>query len=471
MVRTSVVGLLAAILCLAAPDSKPGIRKLQSEALIDAARACPPEFASDALIRIATARVHDRKRKKELIEEAFRLATGAQNPYPLRAHAGSLVDTRSGYLSRAFEAQLDALSLECRAVAAMLPLDKQKARELFAEIPPLTLRRLDCEEPLYPDVSVFYTTLSDVAGQSFTPQEIARNEQANFVAGYARSLTSPVQTGPMARAITTIAMSRANKEELAGAFSTTLGEIRGDDRTFSSALYETLHSAGDLAAHCKQMGIPNVVLLQTVREYLLRHLNSRRCADALQTEKRARPIDHFNHVLRAAVFPLNVEIPPIMDSESAPAELAGSIKVHEYWQTPQAKKLLDKFSRLRMTVPALSSPQEKKAEWMTGYDNFLNDLADWKEESEDSVADYFHQKCVLLTGLLDLAPSGIVRAKILRSYLGFLGQHYFQNQSRIEWFQHVKDLLGQSATPQTLDQFRGSPNPVIGLYADLVPLH
>ncbi len=106
------------------------------EALIEDARIAPGEFAADALLRIVeSGRVTDRDWRRDLSEEAFRLAANAQQQMRRTYLAGSNVDTRTGYLSMAFDLKLDALSLRCRAVRAMLGVDKQKARELFSEIP------------------------------------------------------------------------------------------------------------------------------------------------------------------------------------------------------------------------------------------------------------------------------------------------------------------------------------------------
>ena len=52
--------------------------------LADAARAAPPEFCADILLRIAASKRADAKWKRELIEEAFRTAAQAQARFARR---------------------------------------------------------------------------------------------------------------------------------------------------------------------------------------------------------------------------------------------------------------------------------------------------------------------------------------------------------------------------------------------------
>jgi len=57
------------------------------DALLDAARAAPAEFAADAMIRIAALDQLEKARRIELLEQAFQRASGAQQPY--KRHAPS----------------------------------------------------------------------------------------------------------------------------------------------------------------------------------------------------------------------------------------------------------------------------------------------------------------------------------------------------------------------------------------------
>ncbi|MFL6333971.1 MAG: hypothetical protein ACJ754_11720 [Pyrinomonadaceae bacterium] len=115
--------------------------------LIGATRSAPAELAADALIRLSESSVAlPTAEKVELLERAFDLAAGVQQPFKRSMISGN-ADTPSGYLSDAFELQLDALSLRCRAARAMAALDKRRARAMFDRISPkLALTPLGCED-------------------------------------------------------------------------------------------------------------------------------------------------------------------------------------------------------------------------------------------------------------------------------------------------------------------------------------
>ena len=88
------------------------------DAFVANATAAMPEVAADLLIKIAESRLlSDRQKRIELLEEAFRRSRDVQEKTRQKMWDGS-VDSRGGYLSAAFDQQLDALSLRCRVVKA-----------------------------------------------------------------------------------------------------------------------------------------------------------------------------------------------------------------------------------------------------------------------------------------------------------------------------------------------------------------
>src|SRR6202043_408591 len=139
-------------------------RPVEIENLISDARSLPADFAVEALVRIAQSnRVTDRRWKRELLDEAFRLTADLQEPIRRKAvpFSGLPVDTRPGYRSYAFDLKLDALSQRSRIITVMLELNNGHARDLLAEIPPgLSLHALTCNDTLVYDVSDFYDMVS-----------------------------------------------------------------------------------------------------------------------------------------------------------------------------------------------------------------------------------------------------------------------------------------------------------------------
>ena len=195
--------ILLPLLCAAA-DAPVGI-----DAVLDAARAAPAEFAADAMIRIAALGQLEKARRIELLEQAFQRASGAQQPY--KRHATFVrPDSPAVFLNRAYGLDLDAMSLRLRAIEGLLPLDAPKARDLFLQTPPPKTPPLKCDDFLIYDVGRFYDTLGSIARQSFTAQEAQAGEPFRLLERLAGAITSPVQVAPVARMLAAASVKDAD---------------------------------------------------------------------------------------------------------------------------------------------------------------------------------------------------------------------------------------------------------------------
>ena len=132
-------------------DTQQPKRPLETLALVDRARALPPEFSADILLRLAGSKLIGETRwKRESIEEAF--LAGAHAPLPYQQTANGLsTDSRAN--QAVWHNDLEALTLETRAVEAMLPIDPQRALALFQDIVAPEVPRLTCQDAATPDVS------------------------------------------------------------------------------------------------------------------------------------------------------------------------------------------------------------------------------------------------------------------------------------------------------------------------------
>jgi hypothetical protein len=437
---------------------------------INNVRSAQPEFAADLLIRLAESpKVADPAWKRELIEDAFRLAATVQQPIKRVALPSSPTDTRAGFLASAFGLKMDALSLQCRAVDAMLLIDKQKARELFGEIPKLQLQPLTCEDALVYDVSYFYSTLKKVVETSFSQKEVRNNEPLQLAESYIGRVVSPVELSPSIDVITSIKTSRSQLESLVYVFSKQLGSVSGDDRSFATSLFYVDRSIKNLAAQCLQVSISADGLLRAYRTYLIRHFSSSRCADndyILSKRAQSAVINDFNNDLRLKSEKNISEISP---DDIKPLKVEGIAKTQMHWQTPKASALLMKIKKLRFGSgdAPLSVIERESLDWQAEKEGFLKDLADWKKEDEKTEEDYFHQKSVLFRGLIELIPKETVREDLIRKFIEFLNSFDLSRGSRIEWFWQARFLLKD--TPHVA----GTSNPVptyVIRRSDLAPL-
>lgn len=479
------MGACAGVQAAEQPKHPPEI-----EALADRARSLPPEFAADALIRIAeSGKVADRNWKRGLLEDAFTFAAGAQQPYKRRAAVGGGTDARSGFTVRAFTQDLDACSLQCRAVNAMLALDAGKARELFNEIPPPRIPRLECEDALVYDVSAFYETLTKIVNTTFTAKELREEEHVAFAVRFLAGISSPAQVAPAAKMLAGLHVNPAQLEALTQSFSGALKGLSGDDRSFSWTVGpdSPLGSAIALLAETlKRQGISNYALLEGYRGYLANHFSGNRCELLLSSSSLITPggtppnpgfpeaATFFNDKLRAESFPPDIALAALTPDDLKPAKTEGGMKREAGWDSQEMTGLVTKYRRLVFGEGGQPySPEQKDGvEWRSQLDDYMGALASWTGNQSGDAADYFRQKCLLYTNLIGLVPNGRERDSVLRSLLAFLKQNSFQNENRIEWFYAVNSLLARVATdPRGLAQLaaemRECDDPVISLYASL----
>jgi hypothetical protein len=419
-------------------------RPLEVMLFINDVRSAQPEFAADLLMRIAASdKVSDATWKRELIEESFRLASATQQPFKRTALPSSPTDTRTGFLASAFGLNLDTLSLQCRAVNAMLSIDKQRARGLFREITKPQLQPLNCEDALVYDVSDFYATLKRIAETAFSQKEIKNNEPVQLMESYISQMLSPVEIAPVLDLITSTKLSTPQRESLVYVFSKAFGSISGDDHSFTQSLYYVDRGIKNLVTQCQQQGISIDESLRAYRIYLVRHFNAARCADnglILPRGAQSAVISDFNNDLR---LKSEKNILEILADDVKPSKIEGATKVHMHWQSPKASTLLTRIKELRFGSgkTPLTLTERDTLDWETRLSSFMKDLGDWKKEDEKSEEDYFHQKCVLLKSIIQLIPKKTSREDVIRGFVEFLNNFDLNRGSRIEWFWQAKFLF------------------------------
>lgn len=401
--------------------------------LADRARDLAPEFAADALLRIAAApAVTDVAWKREILEDAFHLAAAAQEPFARRNWTGS----PGGRFDKAYAQGLDASTLQSKAVWAMLAIDFKKARELFGEIPPPRIPRLTCDDALVYDVSSFYTTVGEVAARAFSPKEVADEEPVHLLLAYAADVTSPAQAAPVARMIAAASLKPAQFEALVNAFAGALAQLAGDDRSFTAAIAGGGEAAiADLSAECARRRTNAQPLTQAWRAYMARQTGDTRCADSAK------------------------------DGPKSTGQCA----------SPECRKLAAQFARLVVGPNGYGLTPEQKAtsEWGGELRQYLAALADWT--ADDDAIEYFQAKSRFYGDLFNLAPAGPERDLLLATLLSWLQGNAYRYDHSVEWFYPVNTLIIHAfadpvAMQRTVRDLRRCADPVIALYAQLEQL-
>jgi hypothetical protein len=452
--------------------------------LADRARSVPGEFAADALLRIAASRkITDPAWKLQLIEDAFAFAATAQEPYARRAWVGS----QAGIMDRAYAQGLDACTLQCRAVRAMLALNPKRGREMFEQIPPPRIPRLTCEDALVYDVSIFYATLGEVAAQGFNAKEVADEQPSHLMQRYVFDVSSPAQVGPIVRLLAGAPLKPAQLELLVNSFAGTLRQLSADDRSFSATIAgdEDASAVAGLASICARRQINPAPLLEAWRAYLVKHLSGARCADTTGADSASLSfgivanrvssepaytgplgaVRYFNENMRTG------SLQPITDEEVNPAKTEGKATAAGACESLQCRQLADMFKRLVLgpTGLALTDAEKSGGDWGGQLKDYLAALADWKG---DDPAECFPWKSRFYDQLFNVLPSGPDRDLVQNSLLAWLQESDYQREHHVEWFYPVNVLIIRAfADPSglrgTLRELQKAADPVIGLYVQL----
>ena len=400
--------------------------------LSDLAAAAPPEFSAEALLRmVESGKLADKNSRRDLIEKAFQLASSAKFAVRMEGVPGTTTDTASGSLGQAYGLRLDVLSLQSRAVEDMLPLDPSKARDLFGQMVKPALAPLTCDDALVYEPSEFYRALSAVVNGGFTPKEKAKEEHINLLLESLAQTTSPSQLAPLARAVENTGVTAVQQQILWVRFNGLLESMQPDARSFSASL----PALSDLSTPGTQAALEKY-----------RQKNHGCEIDSAQSSTAAS------------------------SGAQQSAAKSGTPKLDRYWQSANAQQLLQAGKKLRFvsSTQLLTEADRATPEWQQQLADYLNLIADWTADQEASPTVYYHERCLVYTGLLDLVAPGPQSDKILADYVDFIGNSGLYQQSPAEWFVEPHALLDRSLTnpaqhSKILEAYQNSGNPVLAL--------
>ncbi|HEU4770363.1 MAG TPA: hypothetical protein VFS77_23555 [Pyrinomonadaceae bacterium] len=461
----------------AQPSPEEEKRAAELDTFINYAQSLPPEFSADLLLEVVeSGAIEDPKRKQELIVEAFHVAAKAKEPVKLAGLPGSAVDTRNGYRANAFTLGLDTLSLQSRAIKALLLLDQQRARQLFGEMK-LQTEPLTCEHTLAYNVSAFFSTIETIAQTAFSAEEVTRGEHVSFVENYVGKINSSNQIQPAVKALLAIKTTDLELTNLGRAFSTALQKIPADDRSFSAPWNATSASIDQLVAGFTQRGLASDDIVESYRAYLVTQLGGSRCADT-QLPKQRKELEsqlvlHFNDKLRTSSYK---KLAAISEDEIKPLKIEGRAKDEVFWTSPKSKSLLSRVKKLRFGAAGkeLNDQDKQSAEWQSQLSETVREIAGWSAEDEVSETDYFHQKAVVYYALLKIIPADAqyegVLDEALRDFTALLSSSPLQKEKPAEWFIHARVLIDRvnKATPREREKLtnliNSSRSTVLSLY-------
>src|SRR5262249_3679978 len=158
------------------------------------------------------------------------------------------------------------LSLRTRAITVMLKLDAQRARDLFQQLRPLPLANRSCADVMLYDPGAYYRSAGDVYKRGFIQEEQAKGLPDDFLESVFRDLSHASEVSPAADLLRTLQFDPEMLARAEGAFSRSLGGIRGDYRSFIATQANLTRNVTRLG---QVQGRASHALLEATRAYLI----------------------------------------------------------------------------------------------------------------------------------------------------------------------------------------------------------
>lgn len=461
-----MMGLL--LVFLPAQSAAPPKRPPESVALVEQAASLPREFSADTMLRLANSSlIQEQKWKKELVEEAFWAGAHASLPYQQWADRMDSLPTRAVRANR-----MEALTLQSRAVEAMMRLDSARALQLFGAMRPLKLSDPPCSEVYTADLSIYYRVAAEVFEQAFSEKERKDGDDIAFLKQRIAAIDSPFQVAPALKTFLALKLTPEQRTALLIAFSGALDWTSSADRAYGAI-------ERDLVPEMKAEMTDTPAFVAALRGYIVRQVRARRCSNNVPaTGKQPVSVEQFN----ALVFKLDPalnHLKPISAEEALPAGISDSYPSQLLWRSRQAKNVLAELRWLHHGDPGaqerlLTLEERSKDIWLQHFQETLKLMDDWKEEDEASPEEYFCMASDALNDLAALAPSDRIRNRAMSAYLEFLEEHYANIENHNLWFTQFRQMLYRARFSKDpaekawiLHSMERSSNPIISLYSKL----
>lgn len=449
------------------------------ESIVNESYSVPAEVAIDVLLEIVKSPKIPSVKKEAILLDAYRRLDEVQQPVQKTlALYGMSTDTRQSFLSQSFALKLDSSSLKNKILIELLKVDKPKVRELvFQNQPELSFQSINCKDALDYKIEDFYVTLTVIARETFTSDEKEHNIRLYALIPYIQNIKSASQIAPIGKMLTSLDLTPAESNELILSYSSAVKKFSSTDRSFFFNLQNSLNSFDGLLELANNKNLYKETLADAFRTYITRQFRGERCADNAKSYEIYTPstIKWLNQN--------SFKITPITGEDIVFEKLSDSAAFNDFWKTENSRKLLDKLKNLRFDMsvsisedesempPLRSKDDKKKPEWKEMFTESLTEAENWNGENEKDQSDYFHQKCIIYRGLIEIADEESDKNRVLESYEKFLSSSSFQKENRIEWIFHSLELIKLARKNEFVFRLlSNSKNPVFRIYADLISL-
>jgi hypothetical protein len=407
-------------------------------AILDEARAQPVEVFAD--VSFALLDKLSTKDRVAALKEVFERADQAHAGLPLQHALPAAPNSRRSVLDlalvldRVHSLKVDALSLRCRVVQALLAIDATVARKLFDQIPRVEIPKTECNDEFVPDASIYTETAVAVAERGeFTKEE--RDEQAPWflVESAVRFAQSSWDIATAAKALPSLARNDRQAAVLSAALAVDLN-LSDSDREFTSAIRsgELVGNVLTASRTLHASGAPEI-LPQALRAFMVRQFRAVRCKDNYTESLGKDQANIFNEAIRG-----RADITPIAAEETVPFGLNDASEQSKYDNDTDFRSLWNEADGLGPSGTKDFSTARLTADWGYRANQILWRIVDWKGVDGQDPVTVFHQKIALLHLLIDMAPAGETHRIAMDGMIAVLGDATILQKSPQEWLYEVR---------------------------------
>jgi hypothetical protein len=360
----------------------------------------------------------------------------------------------------------------------MLQVDKAKAVEMFQAISFPQLHELHCEEALVDHVSEYYDLLGLIVATALTPKDVRDGRHVELLNSRIGGMNSPVQVAPMAKVLSSAALSPEELKALTGSYAAALERTGNDDRSFSASLSDTDQELQQFVGLLRARAVAPDAVIGAYRGYLVRNFTGNRCGDNVGRDLLPTVAGSFNRRLASDANP---NLAPLVADDLKPAKIEGKADLEPFFDEAEFQQgfqgfldlLVGKEHRLGKAKP-LTDEQKDTTEWREQFDDFLRKVDELKAGTGEPEYRFFYRKATALQALLKAAPPGPDQDKVVRKFVGFIASSNFQQDNLLEWYAQMARtadaIKGMKAGTYAkfLQELEGSGNPVLVLYAAAV---
>lgn len=418
----------------------------QMQRLLTLAEKLPPDFRADILLRVAT-RAPDVS--TDLSLKAYELAKQAPRKLPGMAGLPYFSDFNHDELYAARTAGLDQLSLQARAIRAVMTDRHDQVPALMAGLP--SPAAASCDDTYIDDPSLLY----ELAGETLPKDESTR---ADAVSQRLQTGQREVDIGPALKLVLSLpAMGPADDGRVASALTALFARARGNDVGFTATSLSVAADVPLVLERIDTLSAQRDTLRAAYRDYVGQHLAQERCASSVRGS-------HWLLEQSVVAEAHDVTPPPEDTTVFVPTPIDEAVSAVRRDGFALRTQLLGETDKASRDDPAIDAAATTFLDQMS-----IGPLV--QAAQADATGRVRRTQMFEVLRYLEYAPAGVNRDRAFALFSQLFSGRYYQLDHDL-WFGDLRRIAGQIQRwpdrNQRLAQLAESSDGVIATYALLM---